>query len=44
VLRVTGNNEDIAKVRLVSFGLPIIQHHDMWQAATRAVAIAQGKA
>lgn len=43
VLRVTGNNEDIAKVRLESFGLPKIQHHDMWQAATRAVAIAQGK-
>lgn len=44
VLRVTGNNEDIAKIRLESFGLPKVQHADMWQAATRAVAIAQGRA
>jgi succinyl-CoA synthetase beta subunit len=44
VLRVTGNNEDIAHVRVQSFGLPKIQSADMWQAATRAVAIAQGKA
>jgi len=44
VLRVTGNNEDIAKVRLESFGLPKIHSTDMWQAAQRAVAVAQGKA
>lgn len=44
VLRITGNNEDIARIRLESFGLPKVQHADMWQAATRAVAIAQGKA
>ena len=44
VLRVTGNNEDIARVRIESFGLPKTQSPDMWQAATRAVAIAQGKA
>jgi succinyl-CoA synthetase beta subunit len=44
VLRVTGNNEDLAKLRLKSFGLPEIHGADMWQAATRAVAIAQGKA
>jgi succinyl-CoA synthetase beta subunit len=43
VLRVTGNNEDLAKIRLKSFGLPEIHGTDMWQAATRAVAIAQGK-
>jgi succinyl-CoA synthetase beta subunit len=44
VLRVTGNNEDIARVRIESFGLPKTQSPDMWQAATRAVAIAQGRA
>jgi succinyl-CoA synthetase beta subunit len=44
VLRVTGNNEELAKLRLKSFGLPEIHGADMWQAATRAVAIAQGKA
>ncbi|MGH2548512.1 MAG: ATP-grasp domain-containing protein, partial [Thermomicrobiales bacterium] len=44
VLRVTGNNEELAKLRLKSFGLPEIHGTDMWQAATRAVAIAQGKA
>jgi succinyl-CoA synthetase beta subunit len=44
VLRVTGNNEDIARVRIESFGLPKTQSPDMWHAATRAVAIAQGKA
>jgi succinyl-CoA synthetase beta subunit len=44
VLRVTGNNEDVAKARVESFGLPKIHGADMWQAAQRAVAIAQGKA
>jgi succinyl-CoA synthetase beta subunit len=44
VLRVAGNNEDFANVRLESFGLPKVQSPDMWQAATRAVAIAQGRA
>jgi succinyl-CoA synthetase beta subunit len=44
VLRVTGNNEDIARVRIESFGLPKTMSPDMWAAATRAVAIAQGKA
>lgn len=44
VLRVTGNNEELAKLRLKSFGMPEIHGADMWQAATRAVAIAQGKA
>jgi succinyl-CoA synthetase beta subunit len=44
VLRVTGNNEDIARVRMESFGLPKTQISDMGQAAARAVAIAHGKA
>jgi succinyl-CoA synthetase beta subunit len=44
VLRVTGNNEDIARVRMESFGLPKTLSPDMWQAASRAVAIAHGKA
>lgn len=43
VLRVTGNNEDVAKARVESFGLPKIHGTDMWQAAQRAVAVAQGK-
>lgn len=44
VLRVTGNNEDVAKARVESFGLPKMYTTDMWQAAQRAVAVAQGKA
>ena len=44
VLRVTGNNEDIARIRIESFGLPKTLSPDMWQAATRAAAIAHGKA
>lgn len=44
VLRVTGNNEDVAKARVESFGLPKIHGADMWQAAQRAVAVSQGKA
>lgn len=44
VLRVTGNNEDVAKARVESFGLPKLYSTDMWQAAQRAVAVAQGKA
>lgn len=43
VLRVTGNNEDVARARLESFGLPKVHSADMWQAAQRAVAVAQGK-
>ena len=44
VLRVTGNNEDLARLRLANFNLPSTECPDMWQAVTRAVAIAQGKA
>jgi succinyl-CoA synthetase beta subunit len=43
VLRVTGNNEDLARLRLANFNLPSTECPDMWQAVTRAVAIAQGR-
>jgi succinyl-CoA synthetase beta subunit len=42
VLRVTGNNEDIARLRLANFNLPTTECSDMWQAVTRAVTIARG--
>jgi succinyl-CoA synthetase beta subunit len=44
VLRVKGNNEDMARQRLANFDLQKIECADMWQAVTRAVAIAQGRA
>jgi succinyl-CoA synthetase beta subunit len=44
VLRVTGNNEDLARLRLANFKLPSTECTDMWQAVTRAVSIAQGTA
>jgi succinyl-CoA synthetase beta subunit len=44
VLRVKGNNEDMARQRLANFDLKKIECTDMWQAVTRAVAIAQGRA
>jgi succinyl-CoA synthetase beta subunit len=44
VLRITGNNEDLARLRLANFNLPSTECPDMWQAVTRAVAIAQGRA
>jgi succinyl-CoA synthetase beta subunit len=44
VLRITGNNEDLARLRLANFNLPKTECSDMWQAVTRAVAIAQGSA
>lgn len=44
VLRITGNNENFARMRLANFNLPKTECTDMWQAATRATAIAQGKA
>jgi succinyl-CoA synthetase beta subunit len=43
VLRMTGNNEDLARLRLANFNLPKTECADMWQAVTRAVAIAQGR-
>ncbi len=44
VLRVTGNNEDLARLRLANFKLPSTECTDMWQAVTRAVSVAQGTA
>jgi succinyl-CoA synthetase beta subunit len=44
VLRLTGNNEDMARHRLRNFSLPATECADMWQAVTRAVATAQGRA
>jgi len=44
VLRLTGNNEDLARLRLANFKLPCTECSDMWQAVTRAVVRAQGRA
>jgi succinyl-CoA synthetase beta subunit len=44
VLRMTGNNEDLARLRLANYNLPKTECADMWQAVTRAVAIAHGRA
>ncbi|MDE2228444.1 MAG: acetate--CoA ligase family protein [Alphaproteobacteria bacterium] len=44
VLRITGNSENFARMRLANFNLPKTECADMWQAATRATAIAQGRA
>jgi succinyl-CoA synthetase beta subunit len=44
VIRMTGNNEDLARLRLANFKLPKTECPDMWQAVTRAVALAQGRA
>jgi succinyl-CoA synthetase beta subunit len=43
VLRLTGNNEELARLRLANFKLNAVECGDMWQAATRAVAIAAGR-
>ena len=43
VIRMTGNNEDLARLRLANFNLPKTECTDMWQAVTRAVALAQGR-
>lgn len=43
VLRVTGNNEVLARQRLANFDFPKIECADMWQAVTRAVATVQGR-
>jgi succinyl-CoA synthetase beta subunit len=44
VLRIKGNNEELARHRLANFDLQKIECTDMWQAVTRAVATAQGRA
>jgi len=43
VLRFTGNNEDLARLRLANFNLPATECADMWQAVTCAVAMARGR-
>ena len=44
VIRMTGNNEDLARLRLANYNLPKTECTDMWQAVARAVALAQGRA
>ena len=44
VLRMTGNNEDMAWHRLANFNLRTVSFPDMWGAVTRAVAVAKGTA
>lgn len=44
VLRLTGNNEELARLRLANFNLNAVECSDMWQAATRAVSLAAGRA
>jgi len=41
VLRMTGNNEDLAWLRLANFNLPTVSFPDMGEAVARAVALAQ---
>ena len=41
VLRIAGNNEGLARARLANFPLAKIECGDMWEAVTRAVAIAR---
>ena len=43
VLRFTGNNEDLARLRLANFNLPATECTDMWQAVTLAVGMAKGR-
>jgi succinyl-CoA synthetase beta subunit len=42
VLRMTGNNEDVAWQRLANFNLRTVSFPDMWGAVTRAVALSKG--
>jgi succinyl-CoA synthetase beta subunit len=44
VLRLAGNNEAVGRQRLRNFSLPATEFPDMWQAVTRAVATAKGRA
>jgi succinyl-CoA synthetase beta subunit len=41
VLRMTGNNEDMAWHRLANFNLRTVSFPDMWEAVTRAVSVAK---
>jgi succinyl-CoA synthetase beta subunit len=44
VLRMTGNNEDVAWHRLANFNLRTVSFPNMWEAVARAVAVARGAA
>jgi succinyl-CoA synthetase beta subunit len=44
ILRFTGNNENMARVRLTNFNLPTTEYPDMWQAVTAAVAVTRKRA
>jgi succinyl-CoA synthetase beta subunit len=44
VLRMTGNNEDMAWHRLANFNLRTVSFPDMWEAVTRAVSVAKRSA
>jgi succinyl-CoA synthetase beta subunit len=44
VVRLAGNNEAVGRQRLRNFSLPATELPDMWQAVTRAVATAKGRA
>lgn len=44
ILRIVGNNESFARMRLANFSLPKTECADMWQAVTQATAIAKGRA
>lgn len=44
VVRLAGNNADFASSRLKSYGVPIIETADMWEAARTAVELSTRKA
>lgn len=43
VVRLAGNNAEFAAARLRSYGVPVLQAPDMWQAASMAVQLASRK-
>src|SRR5690606_14357202 len=44
VVRLAGNNAEFAASRLKSYGVPVIETGDMWEAASMAVELATRKA
>ncbi len=44
VVRLAGNNAEFAATRLRSYGVPVRQSSDMWEAANTAVSLASRKA
>ncbi|MFC3693568.1 succinate--CoA ligase subunit beta [Chenggangzhangella methanolivorans] len=44
VIRLAGQNAEFARSRLANFGCAVIEANDMGEAATRAVAVAAGRA